>query len=219
MNPLFVITTYQGDIHLTQRLLKQLNLRYPENIKVVIYDGHINEEVEDVTYTIHGESVATSQHGPLWFKRWLSIAFSYCEGKNAESVIIKLDPDVYVARQLKKIPDADIFGSVAHSDLFGKSVQCGVFGLRVSVAQEILASQILDDMSLPNYGYQRFGRFAHLGEEIDLIEIQHEDTYLALCIRSLGFTVENWSEVRCRFRPAYGLKEVGSSAALWHPVL
>lgn len=197
------------EFELGKRLVEQLNYFYPAQKIVCIADGYWNEKSNYFIDVCHFYKIEyfqgkelKSNDGKQWLKRLFKIAIERLDTK----WIIKLDPDTYILRKFKSIPECDIAGNIIY---FGNQVMMngGCRAYKRKTIKSILQSALLDENI---YQEERF-KYRRTLEN----KIYSEDAILMDLIIKLGLYIKEWEEVNCYFNSSHHRK---NDYAAIHPV-
>ena len=209
MSLAFFLSRWSGDGDLCNRAITSIRRYYPQADLVLIVDGLLEQGdtlgLELASTVIYGEQLFSAEHGGAWALRWIRAAL---EHSNADT-LVRLDPDSLMIRPIKSYPDFDIFGSLMTHPQHGQFVQGGACGYQRSALEQIEASGLLEQERMKNMHYLnvRANKLCVL-----------DDVQVSVCAKELNLTLGEWGEVRSRGAPAYAMREIGSSRAVWHPV-
>ena len=204
---IFYFSIYKDEIYAV-RLAKQLNDIFPGVKVVVIADGHCYLPSIDAAIKfnpnlefVQGDRLKNAANGGMKFTH-----------RNFEEILkfdfdvaIKLDPDSYVWREPKYIPDADWFGNVFQQDLYflGKKLQTiggGAMGFKQSTVERLHSSKALLDTRYDSVEtfydrYRKFKKFSDPDNETGLV--RSEDWTLAHVCDRLSIKPAQWDDVKC----------------------
>jgi hypothetical protein len=204
---IFYFNIYKDEIFAV-RLAKQLNNIFPGVKVVAIADGpcYLHSIEQAIRFNpslefIQGDRLKNAPEGGLSFTKRNFSEILKCDF----DVAIKLDPDSYIWREPKYIPDADWFGHVVkpRQKFLGEDITFisgGVVGFKRSTVKKIHDSDVITSKQYDSYltFYDRYNRFSKVADPIgETGRIRTEDWTLAHVCKKLGIEPTEWDDVYC----------------------
>jgi hypothetical protein len=190
----FFLATYRDEL-LLDRLLSEIRTHYPHAPIAVLEDG--SQRAMAISGK-HGASydwqprAKLAIQGRLWIVNLLQIGMTL----NVEHCI-KIEPDTRIHRPFAYLPDAQIAGTLTNGMIEGGCV----YFKRNAIAQILRSQKLWDEKYRTGYAYKRYSQFRHNHELYnDSEEILLADSIINEVVRELKMDVQNWDEVRIRFR-------------------
>ncbi len=205
MSIAFVVNVYQHDQALALRLTEQIRSFYPAAPLLIVGDGvTIGRELAQQGTPVEMLRVKHLPSG-LWTARYLALAL----GQTNADVIIKMDPDTCLWRELE-IPDADWFGTPSRD---GQFLRGGAVGMKRGVIQSVLQSRLL--LKPSTHAYSRFQSFRWPHEKEDPIPISCQDRVVGDVMQTLGIAPSLWPGANILGNPRR--EAIQGEHALSHP--
>lgn len=210
IQPLFFFSVTQNDFFLAQRLVAQISRLYPECQALGVSDGYVSDffnlfDLSEKLILIEG--VHLKKEGSI--AEFTTRNFNLILQLTQESHIIKLDPDSFLKKRFKNIPENSPWsGEVAYGACtWGPSfwARGGGFVIQRSTIEKVVESNLLFH-----------SRYRELQKDEKEIGRAYEDCRLGHVANCLGVLPSKWSEVSCGKLPVKD-KRV-RKMALVHPV-
>lgn len=204
----FYFSVYKDEVFAV-RLAKQLNDWLKDSQAIVITDGEpywpslgYARSLNPNLIVIEGERLKNKSSGGCEFTQR---NFEIVLDKTNTETIIKLDPDSYIWRSPKNIPDAGWFGDVhgGSTPFMGHKFNIiggGAMGFKRDTIEKIVKSQFLLDKRYDkiNAFYDRYSKFKKVADPVgEPAYIRSEDWTLADVCRRLGILPTQWDDVCC----------------------
>lgn len=205
----FLFSTVESDFPLAIRLVNQINTFYPESRIIAISDGRITDfhslgKYSENIVLVEGETLKYSGVMGLFTIRSFQAALSFSDSE----FIIKLDPDSFLKRRFKNIPDSDWAGNInSGSFTWGYCAWCkgGGYLIKRTAIEKIIDSKLLL--------HSRYNVLQSFELSTDRI---YEDCRLGHVANELNIIPTDWDEVNCG---KFLIKDKRSrNKALVHPV-
>lgn len=193
----FLFHVYRDELF-AHRLVNQIK-EYCKGADILaIFDGEFNPKFADflrqekIDY-FAGENLKSKQGG-LWCQRYHEFFLTQSEA----DVLIKIDPDTYIHRPLKSIPEADIFGAINQNPGLPIHVRGGFCGFKRSASELLVESKIFYDpfYRSAQFWYPRYGHWKFFDEGWQTEWITLTDPIVGHAAAKLGLTVKSWAEVQ-----------------------
>lgn len=189
MIPAFAITTYK-DVELAETVISEIRQYFPESPII---------QLSDIPHRLK-----VPKFGGAWTKRYLSSFMAKC----SSPLLIKIDPDCGVYKNLTSFPSTELFGQYDKN----KVLYGGILGFSREAVKKILDSKLLDDSEYlkpkNEYKYHRFiPPNLKAGEVRDPIVVSRQDIILGDVVSRLALTTAEWNDVfvtPVHTRPAAG---------------
>lgn len=191
---LFGCVVYREGPKLLGAFLASVRAHYPDQPIFVISDGMQNPDYPRVCAEygaeyVLGERLKILDKGGAWWYRHFKKAASY-----PFDFFFKIDPDTRIHRKFRSIPEWELFGSKASTNIQG-----GIQGFRRSAVDKIIRSRLLDSPALKNP--ETWTKHDVTREYVRATGQISTDFVLMHVIHQLKMTWGNWEEVDSLWHP------------------
>lgn len=202
----FFFNVVEYEAKLAKRLVNQLNYFYPHADKIAIRDGNFNLQLENVNL----ETGNTTLKRPGTIGKFIERNWTTVLANSKAKIFIQVDPDSYLWKSFKEIPDSDWFGDTTIQYINSKlNTIFVVMGYAVGFKRELLEQGLSSGLlNYPKIENNRIYRKC----------IPSEDVAVGWVLSNLGAIPEKWKEVD-EIRTAGVYKQLKPyKFALTHPV-
>lgn len=195
----FLFHVYK-EFDLARRLIRQIKFFFPSSAILGISDGTKDDsfrfycQTHNVKYLEHQRLLYQST-GNQWIKRMFRFFQTYGDA----DYLLKIDPDCYVLRRFKFLPDLDVAGTPFNISNKISFIHGGCVLYSKHACQKILSTNLIDaDKYRTNmaFAYRRFmAPYKQRDEEAEIDRFFCEDRVIGDVASNLGLKLGQWTEI------------------------